>query len=40
MIVSLLVFPVRAQDDYIKWVDFNVSTDAMRKAISLSEQAL
>ena len=40
MIVSLLVFPVRAQDDYIKWVDFNVSTDAMRKAISLNEQAL
>ena len=40
MILSLLVFPVRAQDGYIKWVDFNVSTDAMRKAIALSEKAL
>lgn len=40
MILSLLVFPVRAQSGYIKWVDLDVSADAMRRAISLSEQAM
>ncbi len=40
MTLSLLVFPVRAQDDYIKWVDLDVSADAMRKAVALSEQSL
>ena len=40
MILSLLAFPVRAQSGYIKWVDLDVSADAMRRAISLSEQAM
>lgn len=39
MTLSLLVFPVRAQEDYIKWVDLDVSADAMRKAVALSEQS-
>ncbi len=40
MVVSLLVFPVRAQEDYIKWVELDVSAGAMERAIQLGEQSL
>lgn len=33
--LSLLVPPVWAQEDYIKWVDFNVSYEAMDRALRL-----
>lgn len=33
--LALLVPPVRAQEDYIKWVDFNVSYEAMDRALRL-----
>ncbi len=33
--LALLVPPVRAEGDYIKWVDFNVSYEAMDRALHL-----
>ncbi|MFR8334127.1 MAG: hypothetical protein ACLU9S_18620 [Oscillospiraceae bacterium] len=35
LILALLVVPVHGAEDYIKWVDFNVSYEAMDKALSL-----
>ena len=32
LILALLVVPVHGAEDYIKWVDFNVSYEAMDKA--------
>ena len=33
LILALLVGPVHGAEDYIKWVDFNVSYEAMDKAL-------
>ena len=35
LILALLVGPVHGAEDYIKWVDFNVSYEAMDKALAL-----
>lgn len=35
LILALLVGPVYGAEDYIKWVDFNVSYEAMDKALAL-----
>ena len=35
LILALLVVPVHGAEAYIKWVDFNVSYEAMDKALSL-----
>ena len=39
MIVSLLVWPVDAKEDVIRWVDFDVSCEAMERAVELAAQA-
>ena len=35
MIVSLFVWPVDAKEDVIRWVDFDVSCEAMERAVEL-----
>ena len=39
MIVSLFVWPVDAKEDVIRWVDFDVSCEAMERAVELAAQA-
>ena len=35
LILALLAVPASGAEDYIKWVDFNVSYEAMDKALAL-----
>ena len=37
--LCLLIVPVSAEGDYIHWVDFNCSMEAMEKALSLDVQS-